>query len=66
MPCSRRPESPRPYVVVGHSWDGLLARLFANNFAHLTAGVVLGSNKPPQDPKFSAAQAAEAALSTDS
>ena len=28
--------------------------------------IVLGSNKPPHDPKFVAAQAAEAALSTDS
>ena len=106
---------PTPYVVVGHSWGGLLARLFANSYPHLTAGVVLvdattfpyqtpasaarmphlrnregidipstitesnairtlgglplivlGSNKPPHDPKFVAAQVAEAALSTDS
>jgi pimeloyl-ACP methyl ester carboxylesterase len=30
-----------PYVVVGHSWGGLLARLFAFVYPHLTAGVVL-------------------------
>lgn len=30
-----------PYVVVGHSWGGLLARLFAFAYPHLTAGAVL-------------------------
>lgn len=30
-----------PYVVVGHSWGGLLARLFAFAYPHETAGVVL-------------------------
>jgi len=32
---------PGPYVVVGHSWGGFLARLFAYRFPHLTAGAVL-------------------------
>ena len=32
---------PGPYVVVGHSWGGLLARLFAYVFPAQTAGVVL-------------------------
>jgi pimeloyl-ACP methyl ester carboxylesterase len=30
-----------PYVVVGHSWGGLLARLFAYGYPAQTAGVVL-------------------------
>jgi pimeloyl-ACP methyl ester carboxylesterase len=32
---------PGPYVVVGHSWGGLLARLFARDYPRDTAGVVL-------------------------
>jgi pimeloyl-ACP methyl ester carboxylesterase len=32
---------PGPYVVVGHSWGGLLARLFAYVYPHRTAGAVL-------------------------
>jgi pimeloyl-ACP methyl ester carboxylesterase len=32
---------PGPYVVVGHSWGGLLARLFAYVYPHQTAGAVL-------------------------
>jgi pimeloyl-ACP methyl ester carboxylesterase len=32
---------PGPYVVVGHSWGGLLARLFAYVYPAQTAGVVL-------------------------
>ena len=32
---------PGPYVVVGHSWGGLLARLFAYVYPRHTAGVVL-------------------------
>jgi pimeloyl-ACP methyl ester carboxylesterase len=32
---------PPPYVVVGHSWGGLLARIFAHAYPHKTAGVVL-------------------------
>jgi pimeloyl-ACP methyl ester carboxylesterase len=32
---------PGPYVVVGHSWGGLLARLFAYAYPAQTAGVVL-------------------------
>jgi pimeloyl-ACP methyl ester carboxylesterase len=32
---------PPPYVVVGHSWGGLLARIFAHAYPHTTAGVVL-------------------------
>jgi pimeloyl-ACP methyl ester carboxylesterase len=104
-----------PYVVVGHSWGGFLARLFAWTYPRKTAGVVLvdattfpyltlervrrlprkttregidlaaavvesaaittlgdlplivlGSNKPPLDPKLLRAQKAEAALSTNS
>jgi pimeloyl-ACP methyl ester carboxylesterase len=30
-----------PYVVVGHSWGGLLARLFAHDYPNATVGVVL-------------------------
>ena len=32
---------PGPYVVVGHSWGGLLARLFAYVYPHQTVGAVL-------------------------
>lgn len=32
---------PPPYVVVGHSWGGLLARIFAHAYPRKTAGVVL-------------------------
>jgi pimeloyl-ACP methyl ester carboxylesterase len=32
---------PGPYVVVGHSWGGLLARIFAHDYPARTAGVVL-------------------------
>jgi pimeloyl-ACP methyl ester carboxylesterase len=32
---------PGPYVTVGHSWGGLLARLFAYVYPRQTAGVVL-------------------------
>ena len=44
---------PPPYVLVGHSYGGLLMRLFARAHPHQTAGVVLvdamGRN---QDPRF--------------
>src|SRR5439155_3464994 len=32
---------PGPYVVVGHSWGGMLARLFAHDYPRDTAGAVL-------------------------
>jgi len=32
---------PPPFVVVGHSWGGLLARIFAHTYPRKTAGVVL-------------------------
>jgi pimeloyl-ACP methyl ester carboxylesterase len=32
---------PGPYVVVGHSWGGLLARIFAHDYPAQTTGVVL-------------------------
>jgi pimeloyl-ACP methyl ester carboxylesterase len=32
---------PRPYVLVGHSWGGLIARLFASTYPHEVAGLVL-------------------------
>jgi pimeloyl-ACP methyl ester carboxylesterase len=32
---------PGPYVVVGHSWGGLLARLYAHVYPAQTTGVVL-------------------------
>jgi pimeloyl-ACP methyl ester carboxylesterase len=32
---------PRPYVLVGHSWGGLLARLFAYEYPRESAGAVL-------------------------
>ncbi|MFL5961731.1 MAG: alpha/beta fold hydrolase [Gaiellaceae bacterium] len=32
---------PPPFVVIGHSWGGLLARIFAHAYPRETAGVVL-------------------------
>jgi pimeloyl-ACP methyl ester carboxylesterase len=32
---------PRPYVLVGHSWGGLIARLFASMYPDEVAGLVL-------------------------
>jgi pimeloyl-ACP methyl ester carboxylesterase len=32
---------PPPYIVIGHSWGGLLARLFAHAYPRETAGAVL-------------------------
>jgi pimeloyl-ACP methyl ester carboxylesterase len=32
---------PGPYIVVGHSWGGFLARLFAHVYPRVTAGAVL-------------------------
>ena len=36
---------PGPYVVVGHSWGGLLARLFAYVYPTQTSGVVLSMRR---------------------
>src|ERR1044071_1213787 len=33
--------APGPYVLVGHSWGGLIARLFASTYADEVAGLVL-------------------------
>src|SRR5689334_3149988 len=30
-----------PYVLVGHSWGGLIARMFAHDYPHDVAGMVL-------------------------
>lgn len=38
---------PAPYIVVGHSVGGLLARTFAHNHADLLAGVVLVDSSHP-------------------
>ncbi|HEY7001364.1 MAG TPA: alpha/beta hydrolase [Candidatus Udaeobacter sp.] len=32
---------PKPYVLVGHSWGGLIARLFASTYPDEVAGLVL-------------------------
>ena len=34
-------KEPRPYVLVGHSWGGLIARLFASTYPDEVAGLVL-------------------------
>lgn len=34
-------EEPRPYILVGHSWGGLIARLFANTYPDEVSGLVL-------------------------
>jgi pimeloyl-ACP methyl ester carboxylesterase len=37
----RSAQIPPPYILVGHSWGGFLARLFAHDYPHDTVGVVL-------------------------
>jgi len=32
---------PRPYILVGHSWGGLIARLFASTYPDEVSGLVL-------------------------
>ena len=34
-------KEPRPYVLVGHSWGGLIARLFASTYPDEVVGLVL-------------------------
>jgi len=34
-------KEPRPYVLVGHSWGGLISRLFASTYPDEVAGLVL-------------------------
>src|SRR5262245_26778171 len=34
-------KEPRPYVLVGHSWGGLIARLFASTYPGEVSGLVL-------------------------
>ena len=34
-------KEPRPYVLVGHSWGGLIARLFASTYPDEVSGLVL-------------------------
>jgi pimeloyl-ACP methyl ester carboxylesterase len=34
-------KEPRPYVLVGHSWGGLIGRLFASTYPDEVAGLVL-------------------------
>jgi pimeloyl-ACP methyl ester carboxylesterase len=41
---------PAPYVLVGHSLGGLVARLYAGQFPHDVAGLVLVDGQPPDLP----------------
>jgi pimeloyl-ACP methyl ester carboxylesterase len=34
-------KEPRPYLLVGHSWGGLIARLFAGTYPDEVSGLVL-------------------------
>ena len=34
-------KEPRPYILVGHSWGGLIARLFASTYPDEVSGLVL-------------------------
>ncbi|MFO1436470.1 MAG: alpha/beta hydrolase [Gammaproteobacteria bacterium] len=50
---------PAPYVLVGHSFGGFLAQLFAKTYPQLTAGIVLvDSSNPDQFRRFPPAQQA--------
>lgn len=44
----RSGEAP-PYVLVGHSYGGLVVRIFAARYPHLTAGLVLVDPAQPED-----------------
>jgi len=37
---------PKPYILVGHSYGGLFARLFAGTYPELTAGLILVDSTP--------------------
>ena len=34
-------KEPEPYIIVGHSWGGLIARLFASTYPDEVSGLVL-------------------------
>ena len=44
----RNADIPGPYVLVGHSFGGYIAQLFAKRFPALTAGVVLIDSSHPE------------------
>ena len=44
----RNADIPGPYVLVGHSFGGYIAQLFAKRFPTLTAGVVLVDSSHPE------------------
>jgi pimeloyl-ACP methyl ester carboxylesterase len=45
----------KPYVLVGHSWGGALARLYAGNHDDVGAVVLVDSSSPGQDSAIAAA-----------
>ncbi|MED1722794.1 alpha/beta hydrolase [Brevibacillus parabrevis] len=45
--AAQTPVKP-PYILVGHSFGGLVARLFASRFPKLVAGMVLVDGEPDQ------------------
>jgi len=44
-----RAGEPPPYVIVGHSFGGLVARIFAGRYRDVTAGLVLVDPARPRD-----------------
>ena len=44
-----RAGEPPPYLIVGHSFGGLVARIFATRYRDVTAGVVLVDPAHPED-----------------
>ena len=44
-----RSGEPAPYVLVGHSFGGLVMRIFAKRYADVSAGLVLVDSAQPED-----------------
>lgn len=43
---------PKPYILVGHSFGGMLTRFFVKKYPQDVAGVILVDSQYPEDEKF--------------
>lgn len=43
---------PKPYILVGHSFGGMLTRFFVKKYPHDVAGVILVDSQYPADEKY--------------
>lgn len=44
--------APKPYILVGHSFGGMLTRFFVKKYPQDVAGVILVDSQYPEDEKF--------------